>query len=594
MSKIHAEDNKTIKDLLESDTLVFKIPINQRKYSWGIDQLDAFWSDFELVLEKNNTHYLGVISLIVKNEDEVSFKSYEVIDGQQRLTTVILLLAALRDIYISMKDVEKAKKIQEKYLSVSSTRIIKNKLSVSKLDMYTFNELVNINVGEGTDIKLKDSYELKSKKNCCRKVDIKSDKFINEKMYYAYNYFYNKIVMNMNEFSNIKDKKDYLLDLEDLLSRLDIILITSEDIESMFLFFESLNNRGLQLSKIDIVRNILLKIVSEKFATYLDDFGEMWDRLTANLEEYDEIKFLKYYFMCSPENKIIQEKDLPKYYTEYFNSFDDRNDLKDEIEKMIEYSKIYQRLFDKQEASINDDDYIINIKMINQVGQQACHSFLMDYLYNVKDKNRLSYITKKIEKMMFRRIVAVKSNKQLDGIFRSMIKSRQLNSENMRYEYTDGKLIKIINEKTPSDIEFKRMLNDKKWEKDEITNYFFRKIEATISNDNIRSKKECHVEHIIPINYETPWVEKLNFDREQDRAKYDLLVNKLGNVIILESELKSEEKDSAFVDKLVIYKKSKFEVVKKFVGYNNRDWLESDIDNRTKELVEFALKVWKL
>ena len=66
MSRIHSEDDKTIKDLLESNSLIFRIPINQRKFSWGNEQLEMFFEDLKGIIGGDNRHYLGVLSLIVK------------------------------------------------------------------------------------------------------------------------------------------------------------------------------------------------------------------------------------------------------------------------------------------------------------------------------------------------------------------------------------------------------------------------------------------------------------------------------------------------------------------------------------------------
>ncbi|EPY2309460.1 DUF262 domain-containing protein [Clostridium sporogenes] len=597
MSKIHAEDDKTIKDLLESNSLVFKIPINQRKFSWENEQLEMFWEDLKYIIEHEGRHYLGVLSLIIKENADINFNCYEIIDGQQRMTTIVLLVSALRDVYCGLRDESKAKKIQENFLSSLSTRKCCNKLEVSKLDSFTFNKIVNINVGEGTEILLHDCYEIESRRNKYRMFNIGQSDFLNYKMYDAYKYFFNEIVYEVEKRKTMEEKKNYLLDVEEALSKLDVILIKSEDIESMFLFFESLNNRGLQLSKMDIVRNTLLKIVAEKYSKYLAEFGDLWDELIVNLDGYDEIKFLKYYFMCTSDNKIIQEKELPKYYERYFRKFVSKNDLKMEIEKMIEYSLIYIELFTKEEVSTSDSMHKRNIKMINQLGQQACHSFLMEYIYWVNESDRLDKISNLIENMMFRRIICAKSTKQLDGIFRNMIKQRSVNEFNQKHEFCDEKIIEAIQENTPSDIEFSSMLKERIWEKNDITSYFFRKIEYKLSGHSsskefvIKSRKEVHIEHILPINFKSDWPEYLGLNK--DKSKYDILNSKLGNLILLEFDINTSIKDSLFNIKIEKYKKSKLEQVKDVVKKHSR-WNENEINLRTDELINMGLDIWKI
>lgn len=597
MSKIHAEDDKTIKDLLESNSLIFKIPINQRKFSWGNEQLEMFLDDVKSVINGENRHYLGVLSLIIKEHDDINFNCYEIIDGQQRTTTIVLFVAALRDIYYALRDEVKAKKIQENYLSALSTRKCCNKLEVSKLDSFTFSKIVNINVGDGTEILLDDCYLIDDKKNKFRVFDYDQDEFINMKMYNAYKFFFNEIVEELSKMSTIDEKKNYLLDLEEALSKLDVILIKSDDIESMFLFFESLNNRGLQLSKMDIIRNTLLKIVAEKFSDHLSSFGDLWDDLIITLDGYDEIKFLKYYFMCTKENKIIQEKDLPKYYESYFRIFNQKNDLRMEIEKMKKYSEIYKKLFNKDLPSTADLKYIRNIKMINQLGQQACHSFLMEYMYCIKETDRLELITNIIEKMMFRRIVCSKSTKKLDGIFRDMIKIRYLNTTLNRYEFDDDKIKEIIIENTPSDIEFTSVLKEKMWEANDITSYLLRQIEYTLSGESsskefiLKSRKNVHIEHILPVNFNSEWPEKLGLKSE--KSKYDMLSSKLGNLILLEFDINTSIKDSLFDMKVLKYGESKLVQVINLINEYS-EWTAESIDDRTNKLISLAVGIWKL
>lgn len=597
MSKIHAEDDKTIKDLLESNSLIFRIPINQRKFSWGNEQLEMFLEDLKSITSGENRHYLGVLSLISKEYSDISFNCCEIIDGQQRMTTVVLFIAALRDIYCALGDEEKAKEIQKNFLTASSTRKCNNKLEVSKLDLFTFNKIVNINVGEGTKIVLEECQEIEFERNKCRIFDNTDNEFINIKMYNAYKFFFNEIILEIVKRNTSEEKENYLLDIEESFSKLDIILIKSVDIESMFLFFESLNNRGLQLSKMDIIRNTLLKIVAEKFAEHLASFGDLWDNLILSLDGYDEMKFLKYYFMCTIDNKIIQEKDLPKYYESYFRKFAQKNELKLEIEKMKKYAIIYAKLFNKDKLSTSDKTHTRNIKMINQLGQQACHSFLMEYMYCVTDVNRLTLITSMIEKMMLRRIVCSKSTKQLDGIFRDIIKIRTLNETTNKYEFIDDLIKKQIIINTPSDIEFMNMLKEKVWEANDTTSYILRKIEYMLvgkssSKDFIlRDRKDVHIEHILPCNFNSKWPKELKL--KSQKSKYDILNSKLGNLILLEFDINAAIKDSLFDIKKSKYAESKLKQVEILIK-ENINWTEDSINKRTDVLAKLAEEIWGL
>ncbi|MCD2501107.1 DUF262 domain-containing HNH endonuclease family protein [Clostridium sp. NSJ-145] len=595
MGKIKAQDDNTLRDLLQNKNFIFRIPINQRKYSWQEEQLEAFWEDFVKLVGKNSSHYLGVVSLITKEIDDMNFKCFEIIDGQQRITTVILLVSALRDVYLALKDINKAKGIHANYLSAISTRKCLNKLEVSRLDKFTFSKIVNINEGEGTEVDILECAELELKKDKCRYINNDNDEFINNTMIEAYKFFYNKLIDYINIVSDIKEQKNRLLDIEESLGKIDIIIIKSDDIESMFLFFDSLNNRGLQLSRMDIIRNSLLKIIQEKFPNSLDEFGELWDRLVIRLDSFDELKFLKYYFMCTKENKIISEKELPKRYEQYFNEFESKGELKKEIQKIIDYSKIYTQLFDKSKLSTNDTLLQRVVKQINQLGQQACYSFFMEYIYNVDDNNRQVNIAKNLENMMYRRIICGKSTKPLDGIFREFINLR-LPTNNL-YEFNDIDILNRIKENSPNDEEFKSVLIDRVWERNEITNYTLRKYEfELLPNHNsmdyiLKDRQDVHIEHIMPENFNSAWQNQLGISDK--KGTYDVFVKKLGNLVLLDADINTAVKDSLFNVKKELYKDSTLLQTKELLD-NYTTWNIEDIRSRTDKLANKFLEIWNL
>src|SRR5699024_12018243 len=97
------------------------------------------------------------------------------------------------------------------------------------------------------------------------------------------------------------------------LKRLQIIVITSRDVEFLYMCFDTINNRGLQLSKMDIIRNKLLSIITNISESSVTNISRLWDELVIILDELDVSRFLKYYYMCSQE-KILSSNELPNRY----------------------------------------------------------------------------------------------------------------------------------------------------------------------------------------------------------------------------------------------------------------------------------------
>lgn len=600
MGKIKAQDNFTIKDILQSNSMIFKIPYNQRRYSWEASQIEKFWEDFNEVIEKKReSHYMGVLSLIKTSEAKLS--ENEVIDGQQRLTTIMLLIAAIRDIYVALGNEKMSIKLQETYLLAMLTRESICKLTPSRVDTYTFEYLVNINEGTGTDVVIRKDDNIELKRNKCRQIDCRSnqDKFVNKQMVDSYQFFYQKLVDKISGYTTKEERNNYLLDVEEALGGLEIILISSDDQTSLFLFFDSLNNRGLQLSQMDIIRNSFLRIIAQKFPGEIEKFSEMWDKLVIELDSYDAVKFFKYYYMCTKESKIYEASGLPEAYEKYFSKIQQPYEMKSEIQRMISYSKIFTKLFTKEQEKIDDPKYIINIKRINDIGQQACHSFLMDYLYIVQAEDRLAETTLLIEKMMYKRAITGQSTKALDGIFKGLIGCKIEKSGKL--EYDDKIIYDNIAKQIPTEQEFKDRLVKRNWERNNLTSYTLRKYEYFLLeqsgsgayNKILKARKDVHIEHIMPENCNDQWKTYLSINSDQDLETYMISLSKLGNLTLLEFNINESIQDSLYEEKILKenYGKSELIQVKNLVS-EYKEWNIEKIKSRTENIADKLCEIF--
>lgn len=516
-------DDLTMNSLLISDLVILEIPVNQRKYSWENDQVEKFWDDIIKTKGVDDArHYLGVISLIKKEKVGIDLVKYELIDGQQRMITTMLFLAALRDISITITDGETPRRIQNKYLRVDTNRRSYEKLKPCRIDTYTFDMLVNISI-EKLDKNICDSKKLGHKDIDVFKRDITKygEEAINKKMINAYNFFCKKILEIIKDDNNA-EPENLILDMLDIMSKLEIIEVISGNISNIFLYFDSLNNRGLHLNAMDIIRNNFFKIVSEKFCDKIVEYGELWDNLVLKLEDFDCGKFLKYYLICET-GYIYSAKDLPVKYDELFKQIENEDKMNNIIRKILDYAQNYIKIFDK----CTDIDHIDNI---NFLGQQACHSFIMDYLYYVSDEDRINNILDLIEKMMYKRIVCGFSTKQLDGIFREIIISKTSNEKLNLYDYDDDKIRKLIEENTPSTQQVVNSFDIREWKKDNITIYTLYKFENYKNNSIDTSINKVKSKY------------NIIYISNKDKIK-------LENIMLAENDIFSSEK-SSFIEEI--------------------------------------------
>src|SRR3972149_12015722 len=126
--------------LFNNQNEVFQIPIYQRGYSWDLDQWRELWEDISS-LKKEDVHFLGTIVTISDNYLP-GLNYFEVVDGQQRLTTLLILLIALKDIYLENGEKESGDYLNGLLVS-SYIKIKKPKLMVGKLDEKDFTALIN-------------------------------------------------------------------------------------------------------------------------------------------------------------------------------------------------------------------------------------------------------------------------------------------------------------------------------------------------------------------------------------------------------------------------------------------------------------------
>lgn len=232
----------TIQELLEG-TKQYQIPLYQRTYSWSKDQLERMWADIVLLAEDRRhdhqaTHFVGSLVLAPgANNGPTGIQEYLVIDGQQRLTTLTLLLCALRDHRAEHESPEHRARIDQQFL----TNPWKNgdqrlKVVPTQADRASYRLSVDgSHLAGGEDL-----------------------------IGRAYSFFLSKLL-----------GEDLLGDLlaEDVenavLLGLSVVSVTAQTGDNVYRIFESLNNTGLQLSQADLLRNyIFMRLPSQGESVY--------------------------------------------------------------------------------------------------------------------------------------------------------------------------------------------------------------------------------------------------------------------------------------------------------------------------------------
>jgi alkylated DNA nucleotide flippase Atl1 len=216
----------------------YQVPLYQRTYSWGKKQLDQLWSDVTELAQLRQTdptatHFIGSLVLATSPDFAVvGVSKLLVVDGQQRLTTLTLLLAALRDHLIASGDPERAEGVQAQYLLNVYDKGKPTKVLPTQADRAAYLAVVHSAPDAGSSGKVGE----------------------------AYNHFRSKIAA-----ADDPDDPHDLEEIENAVVRgLALVVVTAEASDNAHRIFESLNNTGLQLNQSDLLKNYLFMRLGDK------------------------------------------------------------------------------------------------------------------------------------------------------------------------------------------------------------------------------------------------------------------------------------------------------------------------------------------
>ncbi|WP_289128387.1 DUF262 domain-containing protein, partial [uncultured Clostridium sp.] len=316
-----ANEKYLIRFLDSSDTN-FVIPVYQRNYDWKKEQCKQLYDDLvNMIKYKYKSHFFGTIVSIYN--DSGRNREYLIIDGQQRITTISILLLAIVNI------------IKENRLKANG--IIKEKLT----NQYLINQYC-----EDDDRKLK-LKPIKNDRQAFEKLFYNEDFIEDSNITSNYKYFYNRIIdgdVSINELFEAIEK----------LMIVEIELKNGEDDPQ--LIFESLNSTGLDLTDADKVRNFILMGKSSKVQEKL--YNKYWHKVEKNTE-YKVTEFIRDY-MTMKQNKIANISKIYVNFKEYVITND--IDIEECLKDMIKFSEYYNNIL-RSNLGIRQVDEIL--KRIN-------------------------------------------------------------------------------------------------------------------------------------------------------------------------------------------------------------------------------------
>ena len=576
-------ESLTVTELFQLGT--YEIPAFQRDYSWTKEQCEDLWGDLKNLMEGQvKAHFIG--PMVVIRHGEKNQKNYLVIDGQQRLTTLQMIIALLRDHWVQLNPGKRQTPAGPKPFEDTCQSLL-----VSGPPSYTRTFVPNWHVREVFFDYVQRELGDDQRKTALKFSDVpKKDLEYAEELFKAYVFFREKVssltVSQTEKFEEI------------LLNDILILRIDAVEIENAFILFETLNNRGLDLTQGDLVKNLIFQSMKEPATTNLSPamvkiLGE-WDDVAEKVSYKKLDSFLRYFLILKLKKKIQKEGISKEIEKEYGTTVR----IKNFIQEVSEYSDLYALI---ERTDSFQGQYKIQLNALfddlNDLNQATQAVFLLAALkrfssWETKEHfEKLSKACRAAEVLSFRWLITGKNAQDLENIWReSAIK---LLDEGLTDEDALQGAISHLKSQLPADQEFKTELSGRSLKSSKFVRYILRKIEnSRIDNDVwvLAGPDKLDVEHVAP---KTPddthdWRKVMTGE-----SSYRNIIYRIGNQTLLTKSLNRSAKNKEFKDKKTQYQKNTghlTQLTKELLTATT--WTQQAVVKRSESLAKEALGLW--
>lgn len=571
----------------------YVVPDYQREYVWDTNKddspVDQLIVDIKEAFENSSAkeYFMGSI-VVCKRRNK-----YQIVDGQQRLTTFYIFLCAFYHVF--------------KECDVDTESIQRMLYSISVDDIKEFHLELQYKEASGF---LTNLYKNDNASELCDD-DLLEQRESIKRMYNAYQKIYIELKKLSEDIDKLKEFKRYFT------NKIVFVQIETKIQSDALRIFETINQRGVVLNSMDLLKNMLFINVK---GTEFDRLNTEWKSLIDKLNGISEkpLRFLRYYLMATYDisdrkGRIIREDDIYEWirdnnakcnYKE--QPFEFVQGLNTGADKYIEFLNPTNEL--------NGNSHLKNIALMGGKTYRL-HLMLMLAASNMNGE-ALVYFKEVLESIIYYILVAGISTNRVEPLFASWSNYlRQIKTTNQLNEFVSTQVAYKFNEwKEKYDSSFKTLglSNAPKYRVKYILARINRYLEAYT---HTAADYSTNVEHYTEQEYEIEHIMPLTCD---DVSQYELsdgefkeYVNRLGNLTILEKSRNAQIKNNSFAEKSEVYKDSQIYLTKTIVTINDfgvntatnrvnrllkkwNKWNGESICQRQLELYELANKVWNL
>jgi len=551
----------------------YSVPKYQRSYAWK-NEVDDLWEDLVSLVESKNPkddHFYGQI-VVHDNKDD---GRYDLVDGQQRTCTAVILLSVIRKYLHQLRENTDIANDAVYLLGILNNEVIGYVgEDVNTLKFFLGNDADNEyfkkHIQAGTlEPYHKSSPEYSKKLNAARK-NI-SD------AYWLFDNRFQGLFGNGEEKDRYKILKNYMLTF---LDRFKLMYLETNDLAEAYDIFESLNARGRELDTADLLKNHLFKISGNKLDTVIKN----WDKMIIELGDAKPTTFIRYYW--NSQHSFTTERELYREIRKYINNEENCEKLVNELSAA---ASVYSALHSPKNADecFKSKKIIACVTGLKDMKATLYYPIVLSLMHEKYSEDDIESILQMIELLVFRNVVV--SDLGANKFERDFAK--------IALDITEKK-----NGKIPADDVMVRLKNqiidDAKFESalleysgsnasKNVIRYILRKINKDHMSDAepISDNAELHIEHIMPVKI-------TRHHWNIDTNIHETYLWRLGNLTLLLDKLNATASAKSFAEKKTRYEKSNMWTTNELCKYDK--WTEKQINERQRILAQEILRLWKI
>jgi len=563
--KIESQD-KRVDELLKGN--IFLIPRFQREYSWEPDHVSEFWDD--IMDNMTEPYFIGAMVVY-----KVGRSTLAVVDGQQRLTTITILLCAIREAFKALNRTDLADGLQayieQKDRENKTVYVLKTESSFPFLQ----EEILKSDEAEVP-------FEIGREEEAIQR---------------AYDIFGSKISEKVNNYlsnkeqipdENKKDATEWLSTLRDTVFDLNLILVTLDSEDDAYLIFETLNTRGKDLALADLLRNHFSKLI--KAASEVDQVKQKWgkvhDTIKSSPVQLDPDTFIVHSWQSRYD--FVTKAKVFHRVKELVN----KRNAKSHLDRFVSDAEQWRSIFDTDYLwSKNEKEAARSLAALRTFKVVQPTPGILSLVRAYRDKQikykALRDALSSIEKFhfSFNAITSSRSSGGISGMYSSFGRSIFDAADSNIASRAVADLVGKLRDREVSDVEFDAgfqqvIYTNKHSSQKTLVQYILKKVAIHEDQPFRGDTEDLTIEHLMPQSSS-----KSDEDHE--------VIGQIGNLVLVDSKTNEELSNKEFKEKKVILKKNGYKLPEIF---EEAEKLTPEVIlENTKRISELARNViWKL